>query len=116
MAEIISIPVAATELKPYTFARITSTGADVAVPPDAVNGVDAKVDGVIMQNALPLVEGSMANIIVMGVAKVKLAEGENPVPGDLVAPNASGYAVVDNTYGVYKVIRQAGEYVDVIIK
>ena len=116
MAEIISSPVAATELEPYTFVRITSAGADKAVPPDAVNGISAKVDGVVMQNALPLVQGSMSNIIILGVAKVKLASGQTPVPGDLVAPDASGYAVVDNTYGTYKVIRQAGEYVDVIIK
>jgi hypothetical protein len=116
MTEVISIPVAATELKPYTFVRITPTGADVAVPPDTVNGVGAKVDGVVLQNALPLVNKSMANIIILGVAKVKLATGETPVPGDLVAPDANGYAVVDNTYGVYKVIRQAGEYVDIILK
>jgi hypothetical protein len=114
MTEIISMPVAATELEPYTLVRITPTGVAIATPP--AESVAAKADGVVMQNALPLVQGSMSNIIIMGVAKVKLAGGETPVAGDYIAPNSSGYAVKDNTYGIYKVIRIAGEYADIIIK
>ncbi|ACV25352.1 hypothetical protein QIT38_gp12 [Methanocaldococcus fervens tailed virus 1] len=108
MAEVVSLPIAATELEPYTFVKITDTGLVV--------GNSTGIDGVVLPRAAPLVKGAIADVIVLGVATVKLADGENPKVGDYVLADTSGCAVVDNENGRFKVIRVHGQYVDVLIK
>ena len=112
--EIASMVIAAEELQPYTFVRITNAGLDVALPP--TDSTPATVDGVVLPRAAPLIQGSIADFVILGIATVKLKDGETAKIGDWVAPNSNGEAVVDNTNGVYKVIRVHGQYVDVIIK
>lgn len=44
-------------------------------------------------------EGDPIDLMIIGVADVDIADGETPVAGDLVASDADGKAVVNNTTG-----------------
>ena len=122
---LVSKKVANTGMELYTFATINSEGIVPATTTiDATTGevTSTNADGVLfsgeLENDGTLKQGTIADIVAIGVCPVIIKPVETIAQGDIVVPDSDGkgYAVKSNTSVGFIVERVEGNYAYVIIK
>ncbi|MBN2544577.1 MAG: DUF2190 family protein [Spirochaetes bacterium] len=96
-----------------TLIATADVSANRFVKATGASGATVNPYGVSLFGAL---SGKPCDVVALGLAEVEIASGQTPVVGDLVASDADGKAIVDNTTGKILVKKVLTSTVEVLIR